>query len=126
MRNPNGHPDRIKGDVIPHPQRTLEISSCIQCPFCMIDTSVVTTHNNEFCNFTVPYWVKKLDAHDIIPVWCPLPSHSSQRDIEQLKTALVEVLDTGFESSERDLELVLDRITVWERGELHKKQGNKP
>jgi len=52
-------------------------------------------------------------------------SHSSvhqqsKQDIEQLKQAVIEVLDTGFESSERDMVLVLDRIDVWEKGELRR------
>jgi len=58
-----------------------------------------------------------------------LASHSSvhqqsDRDIEQLKQAIIEVLDTGFESSERDMVLVLDRIDVWEKGEL--RRGEHP
>ena len=51
-------------------------------------------------------------------------SHSdfqSERDISALKKAIIEVLDTGFESSERDLELVMDRIDAWEKGELRNK-----
>jgi len=44
--------------------------------------------------------------------------YQSERDIEQLKKAIIEVLDTGFESSERDLELVMDRIDAWEKGDI--------
>jgi hypothetical protein len=49
--------------------------------------------------------------------------HKDERDISALKKAIVEVLDTGFESSERDMVLVLDRIDAWEKGELRSKQG---
>jgi hypothetical protein len=48
-------------------------------------------------------------------------SHSSappSLDIGALKKSIIEVLDTGFESSERDMELVLDRIAVWETNNL--------
>lgn len=55
---------------------------------------------------------------------------ASEREIEQLKKAIVEVLDTGFESSERDMVLVLDRIDAWEKGELRQGEqargGDKP
>jgi hypothetical protein len=69
----------------------------------------------------------KREELEIIPDWCPLPVHSdfqSGRDIEQLKKAIIEVLDTGFESSERDMVLVLDQIGAWEKGELRK--GGEP
>jgi len=45
------------------------------------------------------------------------PYHHKQ-DIEVLKKAIIEVLDTGFVSSELDIEVVLDRIDAWENGEL--------
>lgn len=50
-------------------------------------------------------------------------SHSDARsvdDVQLLKDAIVEVLDTGFESSERDMVLVLDRIDAWQKGQLRK------
>jgi len=76
----------------PPQRRHLEISSCIQCPFCMVDTSIVTTHNNEVCNFTVPYWSTKLPSHDTIPDWCPLP-YQSERDtvLDKLDDELKEM-----------------------------------
>jgi hypothetical protein len=59
---------------------------------------------------------------------CGCASHSSavpERDIGALKKAIVEVLDTGFESSERDMVLVLDRIDAWEKGELRQQGGRE-
>lgn len=49
---------------------------------------------------------------------------ASVRDIAALKKAIIEVLDTGFESSELDMWLVLDRIDAWEKGEL-RQQGEQ-
>ncbi len=43
-------------------------------------------------------------------------------NIESLKKAIIEVLDTGFESSEWDIALVLDRIDAWQKGELRQQE----
>jgi len=68
------------------------------------------------------YWM-------IIQIGCASHSATPARndsDVQQLKDAIIEVLDTGFESSERDMVLVLDRIDAWQKGELRQQQGEQP
>ena len=84
-----------------------------KCPTegCEIDSILVNVHEDviEYFGFCCPFCRDHMVRDD---------TYQSERDIEQLKKAIVEVLDTGFESSERDLMLVMDRIDAWEKGEL--------
>jgi len=69
-------------------------------------------------------WYKECEIPDdeisdfILHFGCASHSTASNGDVQLLKDAIIEVLDTGFESSERDVILVLDRIDAWVKGEL--------
>lgn len=106
--------------MTPHP-RYLIVSCCARCPHFLdvwsFGKPAAKCGNSPRGDTITP------DEQKTFPDWCPLEgscphSTASERDTEQLKKAIIEVLDTGFESSERDMALVLDRIEAWERGEL--------
>ena len=107
--------------MTPH-RRTLEISSCIQCPFCMIDTSTVTTHQKEFCNFTVPYWSTELLSHDDIPDWCLLP-HSSAPSEQKIREKVLEELFIWVDS-EQTITITTDKL-IEKIFSLRSKQGEQ-